>query len=134
MKKTYRASCHCGRVRIEADIDLDQGAGKCNCSFCTKARVWGVLVKPEDFRLLSGEDELGDYQFGGRTMHHLFCKHCGVRPYGRGHAEALGGDFYGVSLACLDDVDWTAIAETPVQYYDGRNEQWETPPAETRHL
>lgn len=134
MKKTYHGSCHCGEIRFEADIDLSAGTGRCNCSFCTKARIWGVLLTPEDFRLTSGADAAGDYLFGTRTMHHVFCMHCGVHLYMWGHAEAAGRDIYGVSLACLDDADPAELVEAPLQYVDGRNENWNAPPAEVRHL
>jgi hypothetical protein len=132
--KRYKGSCHCGRVRFEADIDLRAGTGKCNCSICTKVRRWEAFVRPQAFQLIAGEDALSDYQFGSRSSHHLFCKYCGVHAFCRGYLEALGGEFYAVSLAALDDVDPIELVTAPVNFFDGRRDNWAMRPAETRHL
>lgn len=134
MKKTYQGSCHCGAVRFEADIDLGTGTGKCNCSICTKTRNWSVRVNPDNFRLLSGEADLSDYQFGEKSTHHFFCKHCGVHTFIRADIEEIGGHFATVRLNTLDNIDPAELGEAPVRYANGRDDNWWVAPNETRHL
>ena len=133
MLKTYQGSCHCGAVRYEADIDLDEGTGRCNCSVCAKRRFWGTTVRPEQFRLHAGEDALGDYRFGSNSVHHRFCRTCGTATFGHGFIEEVGGAFYSVSLATLEAAE-IDLADAPVKFMDGANNNWWNPPAEIRHL
>ena len=128
----YHGSCHCGAVRFEARIDLAHTV-RCNCSICLKLRCWVAMVAPASFRLVSGEAALSDYQFGAKREHHLFCRHCGVRSFGIGNSPRRG-KFYGVSVACLDDVSADLLASLPITYVDGCNDNWTSPPAEIRHL
>lgn len=131
--KTYHGSCHCGAVRFEADIDLGRETIRCNCSICAKLRFWPAIVAPQAFRLLAGRDDLGEYRFNTKTDRHVFCKHCGVHPFGQGRSPRWG-EFYAVNLACLDDATAQELIHAPVTYLDGRNDNWHTPPAEIRHL
>lgn len=134
MKKTYHGSCHCGAIRFEAEIDLSGETGKCNCSICTKGRFWKTMVPADDFRLVQGEDSLTNYQFGRKVIHHVFCKTCGIKPFGRVEMPELGGAFYAVSVPCLDDATTKEWAEAPIMFQDGRNDDYEHPLAETRYL
>jgi hypothetical protein len=134
MKMTYKGSCHCGRIRYEADIDLEAGTSRCNCSICSKRRFWGANVKPEDFRLLCEEAGIGDYQFGTMSGHHRFCLACGVAPYVHGYVEEIGGAFVSINIACLDDMYPAVLVSLPVQYMDGLHNNWWNEPAETRHM
>jgi hypothetical protein len=60
--------------------------------------------------------------------------HCSIRSFSYRHLDVLGGDFYSINIACLDNVEDTELAGAPVRYMDGRNNNWYAPPAETRHL
>ncbi|MGV8932832.1 MAG: GFA family protein [Luteimonas sp.] len=134
--KTHTASCHCGSVRLEVDIDLEAGGGKCNCSICCKTRNWSASVKPDAFRLLGDETDVIDYQFGTNSVHWPFCRVCGVRAYGYGDIPEMGGKFFSVNLACLDDVSADTLAAMPVRYCNGRDNDWlhEPSDAEKKYL
>jgi hypothetical protein len=98
MKRTYHGGCHCGVVRFECGLDLAEGTSRCNCSICAKSRLWKAIAKPGAFRLLQGEEALS-----GQSIRHVFCSRCGVKPFGQAHLDMLGGTFYAVNIACLDD-------------------------------
>ena len=72
--KTLEGGCHCGRVRFRVTADLD-GVTICNCSICTKKGIWHLIVPPERFELLSGQDALSTYTFNTGVAKHHFCKH-----------------------------------------------------------
>jgi hypothetical protein len=149
MKTEYQGSCHCGAVRFACQLDLAPAgersppaqAGvwwtstfRCNCSSCWKTRFWKAFVPAGDFRLLQGRQEMSDYQFGSRQIHHTFCRNCGVHPFASASLPQMGGDFYAVNVACLDDVTPEELARAPITYEDGRHDTWERPPPETRYL
>jgi len=135
MRKTYSGGCHCGAVRFEADLDIAAGTGKCNCTICTKMRLWLVEVRPDAFRLLAGEAEMTDYRGRSDVAHHLFCRHCGGRPFEWVDMPNMTGSrYFNVNIACLDGVDIDELMAAPVTYYDGLNDDWGSTPAEVRHL
>lgn len=137
MKKTYHGSCHCKAVTFEADIDLESGTGKCNCTFCWKQRMWKTApIQPDDFRLLQGSDALADYGESGDwgEQHHRFCKHCGIATHNDGDMPMLGGKFVMVHVAALDDLSPQDLLSAPVRFADGLHDAWHDEPQEVRHL
>ncbi len=126
MLKTYKGSCHCGAVRFEADLDLDQPSFRCNCSICRRTRFWVAVARPESFRLLSGKGELTEYRFNTRKNQHFFCKTCGVRAFGVGNETPIG-KMYGVSIGCLEGVSEEALSRIPVTCVDGLHDRPHAP-------
>ncbi|HEY7665404.1 MAG TPA: GFA family protein [Xanthobacteraceae bacterium] len=114
--KTYTGGCHCGEVRFEVTADLSKVVS-CNCSLCQKRGALWTFVTPESFALRAGAEDLKDYQFGKKQIHHLFCPQCGVGAFSRGTAPGQG-EMVAVNVRCLDDLDMGALKLTP---FDGRS-------------
>ena len=113
--KTYSGSCHCGNVRFEVTAELAK-AGACNCSICSRVGWLVTSVAPEQFKLIAGADAQTDYQFGRKTMHHTFCRTCGVHAFG--HYQAGGQEKVIVNLRCLEGVD---VDQLELQKFDGKS-------------
>ena len=114
----YTGSCHCGLVRFEVDAVIDR-VTECNCSICSKKGILHHRVRPENFRLLSGEAHLATYQFGSHVAKHHFCKVCGIHAFTRPRAAP---ELYTVNVRALDDFDLQR--ENPaVVRFDGQH--WE---------
>ena len=114
--QTYEGGCHCRRVRFRVTAELT-GIADCNCSVCTKKGFLHLIVPPEQFELLSGEDALSTYQFNTGMAKHTFCRHCGIHAF---YVPRSDPDKIDVNVRCLDNVDLGAITVHP---FDGRN--WE---------
>ena len=113
--KTYTGGCHCRKVRYEVDIDI-KSAIECNCSICSK-RGWLLTFVPTvSFKLTAGENELTDYQFNKKMIHHLFCKTCGTASFSRG-SDGQGNEMIAINLRCIDEAD---LSNIPVTFYDGK--------------
>jgi hypothetical protein len=114
--KTYVGSCHCGKVRFEATSDLAR-VNSCNCSICSRAGYLLTFVPAENFKLLSGEGSVTDYQFNKHNIHHVFCSTCGVRSYAHGTGKG-GASTYAVNVRCLEGVDLKSL---DVVEFDGKS-------------
>lgn len=114
--RDYEGSCHCGAVHFRVRMELNQVIS-CNCSICARTGSLLAFAPASAFELLKGNEALRDYQFGRKTIHHLFCATCGIRAFGRGSTPD-GNEMVAVNVRCLEGVDLTALQPIAV---DGRS-------------
>ena len=117
MPRTYRGSCHCGRVTFELQATLEYVID-CNCSMCRRTGALWHGAPEQNLRILTGEDELELYQFNTMTAKHYFCRQCGIHPFVR---PRLDPSKWAVNVRCIDDVD---LSSMQVRHFDGEN--WES--------
>jgi hypothetical protein len=114
--KKWTGGCHCGNVRYEVALELDEVL-ECNCSICSKTGSLLAFVPAGQFELRSGADRLGDYQFGRKRIHHLFCPVCGIRSFARGTGPDAK-EMVAINVRCLEGVEPAALRVRP---FDGRS-------------
>ena len=112
----HEGGCHCGAVRFRVRVQAYE-AVECNCSICAKKGFLHLIVPPEDFELLAGEQALETYRFNTGIAMHRFCRRCGVHPFytPRSHPDRVD-----VNVRCLDDQLADRFRIVP---FDGQN--WE---------
>lgn len=112
----YEGGCHCGAVRFQVLIDR-YTVEDCNCSICRKKGFLHLIVPPENFTLLQGQDSLSCYTFNTKVARHTFCSVCGIHPFyhPRSHPNMVD-----VNIRCLDE---DLSDRFTIRGFDGQN--WE---------
>lgn len=110
--KTYRGSCHCGKVQFEIDADLDH-VRVCDCSMCRRRGALLHRVEENCFRLLTSLEDLTVYQWHTQTAKDYFCPTCGIQPFRR---PRTAPHQWSVNVRCLEGVEFASI---PAVYTHG---------------
>lgn len=113
----HRGGCHCGLVRFEALAPAKLQVSDCNCSICSKSGYLHLIVRAENFKLLSGQEALTAYTFNTGTAQHLFCSVCGIKSF---YVPRSHPDGFSVNARCLDP---GTVEEMSVRLTNGR--EWE---------
>jgi hypothetical protein len=115
---SYDGGCHCGAVRFRVVVyEQERVVADCNCSICRKKGFLHLILLPDRFTLLAGEDALTTYTFNTGVAKHLFCRTCGIHAFYRPRSHP---DWFDVNVRCLDG---DVLSQFRIEPFDGRN--WE---------
>lgn len=122
MHGLHNAACHCRAVTFTVRlIGNPAEVSRCSCSLCSMRGAVTASAKIEDLTFLTGEGNLGLYQFHTRTAKHYFCKACGIYTH---HRRRSNPAHYGINVACLENVSPFDFREVPV--WDGTRHSADT--------
>ncbi|AEB85199.1 GFA family protein [Alicycliphilus denitrificans] len=112
----YKASCHCGKVAMEFEGDI-QEVVSCNCSICQRKGALLWFMPRGELKLISPNDAASTYQFHKHAIRHRFCPTCGIHPYAEG-VDPKGRPMAAINVRCVHDID---LASLSVKHFDGRS-------------
>ena len=73
-----------------------------------------TTAKLDEFKLISGEEDLKVYRWNSKIAKHFFCKNCGVNTH---HQRRSKPDEYGVNVGCLEGFNMKWIEN--IKYTEG---------------
>ena len=112
----YQGSCHCGKIAIEVEGELNQ-AMQCNCSICSRKGYLLWMVPRDKMRLLTPQGDMASYTFNTHRIQHYFCPTCGCTPFCEGTGPN-GQASAAINVRCLEGVDPATLT---IVAYDGRS-------------
>ena len=113
----HTGGCHCGAVKFEVEAPASFEALACNCSMCLAVGFLHVFASKQEFRIVSGADNLTEYRFNTGVAQHFFCKTCGVKPF---YVPRSHPDGWSINARCIDK---TTVTDMQIKDFDGAN--WE---------
>lgn len=112
----HKGSCHCKKIQFEIEADITKGMS-CNCSICKKKGTILTFIPEENFKLISGEENLKAYLFNKKIITHYFCTHCGVSPFAKGIGHD-GKPVRAINIRCIDELD---LSKMGITEYNGKD-------------
>jgi hypothetical protein len=114
MPHSYRASCHCGRIRLEIAGELAEVVA-CNCSICARSAFLHWYVAPERVTLLSQKERLSTYVWRDVAGGHHFCPTCGIAVI---RTSTRYPPPMSINARCLEGVEIDSLKLRP---FDGKH-------------
>lgn len=111
--EVQRGSCHCGAVTFEIHGPI-RDFRRCDCSICRRKGAIMCTADKDQFRLVSGAESLGLYQWNTKTARHYFCRICGIYTH---HWRRSRPEF-GYNIGCIEGVDIRALPD--VEIFNGQ--------------
>ena len=112
-KLPLKGKCHCGKIEFELSCHLTD-LKRCNCSHCRRKGFVMTTAKLNEFKLISGLEDLKIYQWNTKIAKHYFCKNCGVNTH---HQRRSKPDEYGINVGCLEGFNMSWIEN--IKYTEG---------------
>jgi hypothetical protein len=107
-------SCHCGRIRLEVDAELDEVVS-CNCSICARSGFLHWYVAPERVKYLTTGQGVSTYWWRSATGGQHFCSNCGIAVVRTSTAYPPP---LSINARCIEGIDLSTLK---IRDFDGKH-------------